>query len=128
MLKKLANSYKKKYNINSNSNNNNNNNRYNDYKVITRSLQSTELFNSFNNNNYNSDNNNGFDSKYIVPSFVAFWAIAYTSLSAIEVSGDGLGDMGGIVGVGLVIILFFGLFGVAAYESFKPNDQYNDDL
>ena len=60
----------------------------------------------------------GGRSKF-VPAFVAVWAVGYSALALLETSGDGLGDSGGFIGVGLVTVLMFALISVAAYEVFK---------
>lgn len=57
---------------------------------------------------------------YFVPGFVAIWAIGYTFLFIAETGSGGLGDTGGIVGVGLVCLLMVSLFSVALFETFKP--------
>ena len=64
-------------------------------------------------------NNNQF-LKYFVPAFIAFWAVGYTALAYVETRGGGLGDLGGIIGTGLVVVLMLALFIAAAYETFKP--------
>ena len=57
---------------------------------------------------------------YFVPAFIAFWAVGYTALAYVETRGGGLGDLGGIIGTGLVVVLMLALFVAAAYETFKP--------
>ena len=59
---------------------------------------------------------------YFVPAFVFLWAAGYLGISYADTMAGGLGDLGGTLGIGLVVILFFSLFAVTAYESFKPDD------
>ena len=58
--------------------------------------------------------------KYFIPGFVAFWAVGYGVLFLAETSGTGLGDVGGFVGAGLVVILVIALVGTLISEVFRP--------
>lgn len=97
------------------------------------SISTTQLFssssNNNNNNNYNINNENeneNFLVKYFIPIFVAVWAIGYSLLSLYETTSDnGMGDLGGQIGVGLIIFLSFGLFGITAFEIFKDDKRYD---
>ena len=64
--------------------------------------------------------------KYFVPGFFGVWAIGYIILATVEVSGPGLGDLGGILGAGLVVLLMFSLFGAALYDIIKPENDRSD--
>jgi len=101
------------------------------YLVQRNTMSQTQLFSSNDNDNYISNNNNNGDdnviSKYFVPIFISVWAIGYSLLALVETtSSGGLGDMGGILGVGLVLVLFFGLLGITAFESFKDDKRYDN--
>ena len=58
--------------------------------------------------------------QYFVPGFVLIWAAGYSAIFLGEMQGDGLGDIGGFLGVGFTVFLLLALFGAAAYETFKP--------
>ena len=62
-------------------------------------------------------------SKYFIPGFFAVWAIGYSLLAAVEVGGSGLGDLGGVIGTGFVILLMVALFGAIIYEVIKPDEK-----
>ena len=100
----------------------------NKYLIQRNAMSQTQLFLSNDDDNYISNNNNNDNiiSKYFVPIFVSVWAIGYSLLALVETTSGGIGDMGGILGVGLVLVLFFGLLGVTAFESFKDDKRYND--
>ena len=99
----------------------------NKYLIQRNAMSQTQLFLSNDDDNYISNNNNdNIISKYFVPIFVSVWAIGYSLLALVETTSGGIGDMGGILGVGLVLVLFFGLLGVTAFESFKDDKRYND--
>ena len=90
-------------------------------------MSQTQLFSS--NDNNNISNNNDDDnviSKYFVPIFISVWAIGYSLLALVETTSGGIGDLGGILGVGLVLVLFFGLLGITAFESFKDDKRYDN--
>ncbi|KAJ1438344.1 hypothetical protein B484DRAFT_212042 [Ochromonadaceae sp. CCMP2298] len=77
--------------------------------------------------------------QYFVPAFVAFWAVGYSAIflsqmsyrmggegvGGVGVGGweaqtQGLGESGGVLGVGLTVVLFVVLVGYAGYEVLKP--------
>jgi len=99
------------------------------YIVQRNTMSQTQLFSSNDNDNYISNNNDDDDnviSKYFVPIFISVWAIGYSLLALVETTSGGIGDMGGILGVGLVLVLFFGLLGITAYESFRADKRYDN--
>ena len=59
--------------------------------------------------------------QYFVPGFVFIWATGYGAVFLAEIQGEGLGDTGGVIGVGFTVFLLLALFGAAAYETFKPD-------
>mmetsp|Transcript_18288 Transcript_18288/g.18368 ORF Transcript_18288/g.18368 Transcript_18288/m.18368 type:complete len:151 (-) Transcript_18288:312-764(-) len=61
--------------------------------------------------------------KYFIPGFIIIWAVGYSGLALVETTGEGLGDMGGIIGASFVVILTLALVGAAAFETFKPIDE-----
>jgi hypothetical protein len=65
-----------------------------------------------------ADENGSVDNnlKYFIPGFVLFLA---------ETSGTGLGDVGGFVGAGLVVILVIALVGTLISEVFRPQSAGN---
>lgn len=63
----------------------------------------------------------GLNLNSFVPLFVGVWAIGYGILFLRETVGGGMGDSGGMVAVGLVVILMTSLFVATIYESFKEN-------
>ena len=63
--------------------------------------------------------------KYFIPGFVAFWAIGYSVLFLAETSGTGLGDVGGFIGAGLVVVLVIALVGTLITEVFRPQPAGN---
>jgi hypothetical protein len=74
-----------------------------------------------------ADENGSVDNnlKYFIPGFVAFWAVGYGVLFLAETSGTGLGDVGGFVGAGLVVILVIALVGTLISEVFRPQSAGN---
>ena len=66
--------------------------------------------------------------KYFIPGFVAFWAIGYSVLFLAETSGTGLGDVGGFIGAGLVVVLVIALVGTLISEVFRPQSAGNSSF
>lgn len=97
------------------------------YIVQRNTMSQTQLFSSNDNdNNISNNNDDNVISKYFVPIFISIWAIGYSLLALVETTSGGIGDLGGILGVGLVLVLFFGLLGITAFESFKDDKRYDN--
>ena len=91
-------------------------------RVVTRpppTSSSSALYSRRSDQSNNSGATFGGTESKFVPAFVAVWAVGYSAVALLETSGDGLGDSGGFIGVGLVAVLMFALVGAAAYEVFK---------
>ena len=59
---------------------------------------------------------------YIVPGFVAVWAIGYSAIAYVETSIEGgLGELGGLLGVAFACGLLLFLVAASFYEVFKPD-------
>ena len=86
-----------------------------DAKISCRLLMTNN-----NDNNGNIEVKNNFLINNFVPLFVAFWAVGYSVITVLEITGNGLGDLGGQLSVFLVVFLMFSIIAAAAYESFKP--------
>lgn len=63
----------------------------------------------------------GLPGDLLVPGFVGVWAIGYSTLALYETQGEGLGDLGGQIGVAFACSLLAILVCAALYETLKPS-------
>jgi hypothetical protein len=70
---------------------------------------------------------NGLTTDFVVPGFVAIWALGYSAIAYYETQGEGFGEVGGAVSVVFTCVLLFFLVGAALFEVLKPdvNDEYS---
>ena len=88
--------------------------------VPKSSINSLVRLEQSNSNNVNDSDSPNDPLLNFVAFFFAAWALGYSALSYVEVTGGGLGDVGGYIGAGFAVVLILTLLGATLYEVFKP--------